>query len=135
MISRLNHIAIAVHDLADTLRFYEESFGLKASPISEFRSQGVRIATITLENVRLEFISPLNSSSPISNFLAKRGDGLHHINLETSTLQQDLKQAKSKGIRTLSDIPTPGYNGKPIVFLNPRDTRGVLIELEETTQK
>ncbi len=133
MLSRLNHVAIAVEDLPSTLRFYEATFGLKASPISELPSQGLRIATIALENVRLEFLSPLNSSSPISKFLAKRGDGLHHINFETATLKRDMEQAKSKGIRALSDSPAIGYDGKPIIFLNPKDTRGVLIELEEAS--
>ncbi len=132
MLSRLNHIAIAVNDLPDTLRFYEDTFGLKASAISEFPAQGVRVATIILANVRLEFVSPLNRSNPVSNFLANRGDGLHHLAFETSTLKQDLEQTKRKGIRTLSDSPTPGYDGNPIIFLHPRDTRGVLIELEET---
>ena len=132
MFSQLNHIAIAVNDLPNTLRFYEDTFGLKASPISELPEQGVRIATITLENVRLEFVSPLTHSSPVSNFLAKRGEGLHHITFETSDLKGDMKQARSKGIRTLSNSPTRGYDGNPILFLNPKDTRGVLIELEET---
>lgn len=135
MFSRLNHIAIAVSDLPSTLRFYEETFGLKANPISELSSQGVRVATITLENITLEFVCPLNESSPISNFLARRGDGLHHVTFETSTLQQDLEQTKRKGIRTLSNSPSLGYGGNPIIFLNPKDTRGVLIELEETPPK
>jgi methylmalonyl-CoA epimerase len=135
MLARLNHIAIAVNDLPNTLKFYEDTFGLKASPISELPTQGVRIATIALENMQLEFVSPLNQSSPISNFLTKRGDGLHHITFETSSLQQDLEQIKSKGIRSLSEYPTPGYDGNPIIFLHPKDTRGVLIELEETHPK
>ena len=132
MISRLNHVAIAVNDLPKTLRFYKETFGLKASPISELPKQGVRIATITLGNVRLEFVSPLNRSSPVSNFLAKRGDGLHHITFETPSLKKTLKETRIKEIRTLTDSPTIGYDGKPIIFLHPKDTRGVLIELEET---
>lgn len=135
MFSRLNHIAIAVRDLPGTLKFYKESFGLKASPISELPSQGVRIASITLENIKIEFIAPLNPNSPISNFLAKRGDSLHHLALETSTLHRDLAAIKSRHIRTLSDSPSLGYNGKPIMFLNPKDTRGVLIELEEADHK
>ncbi len=135
LLSRLNHVAIAVRDLPDTLRFYEEAFGLEASPISELPSQGVRIASITLENVKIEFISPLNPISPISDFLTKRGDGLHHITFETSTIQREREKMKKKGIRTLSDSPAIGYEGNPIIFLNPKDTRGVLIELEETTRK
>ncbi len=135
MLSRLNHVAIAVRDLPDTLRFYEETFGLTASPISEHPSQGVRIATISLKNAKIEFISPLDPSSPISNFLAKRGDGLHHITFETSAIQKEREEMKRKGIRTLSDSAAPGYEGNPIIFLNPKDTRGVLIELEETTRK
>ncbi len=135
MLSRLNHVAIAVRDLPKTIRFYEDTFGLKASPISEFPTQGVRIASITLENVRIEFISPLTPSSPISNFLAKRGDGLHHITFETPLIQKEADDLKSKGIRTISDSPAVGYGGSPIIFLNPKDTRGVLIELEETSRK
>lgn len=135
MLPRLTHVAVAVKDLPDTLRFYENAFGLKASPISELLSQGVRIASIALENVKIEFISPIDPSSSISNFLAKRGDSLHHISFETPNIQKDAEKVKRKGIRILSDSPTLGYSGNPIIFLNPKDTRGVLIELEETTRK
>ncbi len=135
MLSRLNHVAIAVRDLPTTIRFYEEAFGLMASPISEFPSQGVCMASIILENVKIEFISPLNPLSPISNFLAKRGDSLHHITLETLSIQKEMDDMKKKGIRTLSDTPVTGHEGSPIIFLNPKDTRGVLIELEETARK
>ena len=135
MLPRLTHVAIAVKDLSDTIRFYENAFGLKASPISDLPSQGVQIASIALENVKIEFISPLDPSSSISNFLAKRGDSLHHISLETPSIQKDGEKMKRKGIRTLSDSPTIGYSGNPIIFLNPKDTRGVLIELEETTHE
>ncbi len=132
MFSRVNHVAIAVKDLSGTLKFYEESFGFKASPITELPSQGVRVASIALANLKLEFVAPLKQEGPLSNFLAKRGDGLHHITFETSRLQKDVAEISRRRIRTLSDSPSTGYDGKPIIFLHPKDTRGVLIELEET---
>ncbi len=135
MFPRVNHIAIAVKDLPATLKFYEESFGLKVSPIKDMPSQGVRVASVAFKNLKLEFITPISQESPISNFLSRRGDGLHHIALETATLEKDAAEVRGKLIRTLTDSPTIGYDGRPIIFLHPKDTRGVLIELEQADLK
>lgn len=135
MFKRVNHIGIAVKDLRSTIKFYSETFGLKSSAVREVPSQGVKIAMITVGDLKLELLEPFGEHSPISNFLAKRGQGLHHITFEVDEMEKNVAEIKQKGVRTLSELPSVGYDGKPIIFLHPKDTGGVLIEIEKAASK
>lgn len=133
MITRLNHIAIAVKDLADAAKRFGGTLGAKVSEPVALPNHGVRIAFVELANTTIELIEPLGDDSPIANFLAKHKDGaIHHLCFEV----EDIFFAKDKlieeGARILGDgSPKQGAHGKPVLFLSPKDFCGVLIELEE----
>jgi len=129
MISNIDHIAIAVHDLEKALAQFSVLTGASDEQIriEEIPSEKVRVAFITIGDSKIELIEPMGTDSPIANFLEKRGEGLHHIALETSDLEAETARTAQADISPLS-APSSGAGKKKIVFFNPKDTSRVLIE-------
>jgi len=129
MISNIDHIAIAVHDLEKALAQFSMLTGASDEQIriEEVPSEKVRVAFITIGNSRIELIESMETESPIAKFLEKRGEGLHHIALETTDLEAETTRTEQAGISPLS-APSSGAGKKKIVFFNPKDTNRVLIE-------
>lgn len=129
MISNIDHIAIAVHDLEKALAQFSVLTGASDEQIriEEVPSEKVRVAFITIGNSRIELIESMETESPIAKFLEKRGEGLHHIALETTDLEAETTRTEQAGISPLS-APSSGAGKKKIVFFNPKDTNRVLIE-------
>ena len=133
MIGRLNHVAIAVSDLAQAMRTYRDMLGAEVSDPVPQPDHGVTTVFITLPNTRIELIAPLGDSSPIANFLARNPQGgIHHVCYEVSDIKAARDRLRESGARVLGDgEPKIGAHGKPVLFLHPKDFCGTLIEIEQ----
>ena len=133
MIGRLNHVAIAVPDLAAAAQIYSSRLGAEVSAPLDLPEHGVTTIFITLPNTKLELLGVLGDHSPIAAFLERNpGGGIHHMCFEVADIGAAIEQLKREGARVLGDgRPRIGAHGKPVVFLHPKDFLGTLIELEE----
>ena len=131
MIGRLNHVAIAVPDLAAAAAQYRQMLGAEVGPERDEPDHGVRVVFITLPNTKIELLTPLGAQSPIAGFLAKApGGGIHHLCYEVADIALARDQLLAAGARVLGE-PKLGAHGKPVLFLHPKDFTGTLIELEQ----
>ncbi len=129
MISAVDHIGIAVADLEASMKLYRTIFGVDSFHREQVADQGVDIASFSLNGVRIELTAPLNENSPIAGFLAKRGEGIHHIAFRTDTITDDLQRLAANEVRLINTEPQPGAHDMLIAFLHPKSTGGVLMEL------
>uniref|UniRef100_A0A6B2LM95 Methylmalonyl-CoA epimerase, mitochondrial n=1 Tax=Arcella intermedia TaxID=1963864 RepID=A0A6B2LM95_9EUKA len=130
-LGKLNHVAIAVPDLEAAKAFYRDILGANVTPSQALPDHGVTVSFAQLGETKIELLHPLGDKSPILNFLSKnqRG-GIHHICLDVNNLTQAVKTLAQNNIKPLAP-PKIGSHGKRVVFLNPKDCLGVLVELEE----
>lgn len=133
MIGRLNHVAIAVPDLAAAAKVYREALGGSVSEPVPQPSHGVTVAFVTLPNTKIELLEPLGANSPIARFLERNPDGgIHHLCYEVADILAARDSLQRAGARVLGDgEPKIGAHGKPVLFLHPKDFAGTLIELEQ----
>jgi methylmalonyl-CoA/ethylmalonyl-CoA epimerase len=133
MIGRLNHIAIAVPDLAAATAVYADVLGAKVTAPHALQEHGVTVVFIDLPNTKVELLEPLGEDSPIAAYLAKNpGGGMHHVCYEVEDIMLARSELLSKGARVLGNgEPRIGAHGKPVLFLHPKDFNGVLVELEQ----
>jgi methylmalonyl-CoA/ethylmalonyl-CoA epimerase len=133
MIGRLNHVAIAVPDLARAADLYRKALGAEVSAPLPVPEQGVTIVFVTLPNTKVELLEPLGEQSPIAKFLERNPDGgIHHVCYEVADILAARDRLKAEGARVLgAGEPTIGAHGKPILFLHPKDFAGTLVELEQ----
>lgn len=133
MIGRLNHVAIAVRDLAAASRVYRETLGAEVSAPVPLPTHGVTTVFVTLPNTKIELLAPLGDNSPIAKFLERNPDGgIHHLCYEVDDIGAARDALKAQGLRALGDgEPKPGAHGKPVLFLHPKDFCGTLVELEQ----
>ena len=133
MIGRLNHVAIAVKDLAAATATYRDVLGAEVSAPLPQPDHGVTVVFITLPNTKIELLEPLGEHSPIAKFLERNSDGgIHHICYEVDDVRMARDTLKAGGARVLGDgEPRIGAHGKPVIFLHPKDFNGTLVELEQ----
>ena len=133
MIGRLNHVAIAVRDIAKASAVYRATLGAEVSNKIAQPDHGVSTVFITLPNTKIELLEPLGEGSPIDKFLERNPDGgIHHICYEVDDIIAARDQLKDRGARVLGDgEPKIGAHGKPVLFLHPKDFCGTLVELEQ----
>lgn len=133
MIGRLNHVAIAVPDMAAAVAVYRGTLGAMVSEKVAQYEHGVSTVFITLPNTKIELLEPLGPNSPIAKFLERSPDGgIHHICYEVGDILAVRDRLKAQGARVLGDgEPKMGAHGKPVLFLHPKDFCGTLIELEQ----
>jgi methylmalonyl-CoA/ethylmalonyl-CoA epimerase len=133
MIGRLNHVAIAVHDIAAASALYRDMLGAKVSAPVPQPEHGVVTVFIELPNTRVELISPLDDRSPIKGFLERNPfGGIHHVCYEVADIRAAARDLSARGARILGDgEPKIGAHGKPVLFIHPKDFLGTLIELEQ----
>ena len=125
----LNHVCIAVKNIEETLKFYEELFGLEVSgKIEHIEDQAVKAALVRLGGSQIEFIEPTDPNGPIYKFIEERGESVHHICFEVENLAQKLNDLNENGYRMIDKEPREGLSGQ-IGFIHPKSTKGVLIEL------
>ena len=131
MIGRLNHVAIAVPDLAAGAAVYRETLGATVSAPVDQPAHGVTTVFIELPNTRVELIAPLGDQSPITGFLERNPfGGIHHVCYEVEDVAAAARDLSSRGARVLGE-PKIGAHGKLVVFVHPKDFLGTLIELEQ----
>ena len=133
MIGRLNHVAIAVRDIAAASRVYRETLGAEVSAAVPQPEHGVTTVFITLPNTKIELLEPYGADSPIAKFLDRNPDGgIHHLCYEVDDILAARDRLKGEGARVLGDgTPKTGAHGKPVLFLHPKDFCGTLVELEQ----
>ncbi len=133
MIGRLNHVAIAVPDLAAAAAQYRTTLGARVRDPQDQPDHGVTVVFIDLPNTRIELLAPFGENSPITGFLARNpSGGIHHICYEVADILAARDQLRAAGARVLgTGEPKIGAHGKPVLFLHPKDFTGCLIELEQ----
>lgn len=129
MIQGIDHIAVAVHSLEESIPFYRDVLGLEFLGTEEVPEQKVKVALFQAGQSRIELLEPMNADSPISKFLQTRGAGLHHLAFATDRLQERLDDLKARGVRLIDESVRQGAEGKEIAFLHPKASGGVLYEL------
>jgi methylmalonyl-CoA/ethylmalonyl-CoA epimerase len=133
MIGRLNHVAIAVRDIAKAAEIYRGTLGAEVSAAVPQPAHGVTTVFITLPNTKIELLEPLGADSPIAKFLERNPDGgIHHLCYEVEDIFAARDRLKAQGARVLGDgTPKIGAHDKPVLFLHPKDFCGTLVELEQ----
>lgn len=129
MIKSINHIGIAVKDLDESVSLYSKIFDLSNLHREEVKDQKVKVASFKVGDVLLELTQGTSPDSPISKFIEKRGEGIHHIAFESDDVNQELGRLKDNGIRLVDEEAKPGAHDMLIAFLHPKSTGGVLTEL------
>jgi methylmalonyl-CoA/ethylmalonyl-CoA epimerase len=130
MIKSVNHVAIAVKNLDEALKTFENLLGHKAAQVKEVPEQKVKAAMIHVGDVEIELIQPTDPGTGVAKFLESKGEGIHHICFEVDDVDKELQAMAAKGIDTLDKKGRPGLAGK-VGFLHPRSANGVLIELAQ----
>lgn len=131
IVRELHHVAIAVHSIAEARPRYCEALGLAAAEVEHVADQKVNVLVVYAGAQRIELVEPAAPDSPIANFLAKRGPGLHHLAYRVDDLPRALARVRAAGLRLIDEAPRPGAHGTRVAFLHPSATGGVLTELVE----
>ena len=125
---KIDHIAIAVNDVEEAAKKYQEALGVDSVEFETVETEGVKVAIIHLENGRIELMEPTNETSPIKKFLDKKGPGLHHMALETNDIDGEVTRMEGCGVQFLGKV-RPGSAGTKVTFIHPKSLNGVLAEL------
>jgi methylmalonyl-CoA/ethylmalonyl-CoA epimerase len=129
MITKIDHLGIAVPSLDQAVPYYEKALGLKCEHREEVTSQKVRTAFFSVGGVHLELLEPTSPDSPIAKFLEKNpAGGIHHVAFGSDAIEAQLRQAAAAGVRLIHEKPIDGAGGKLVAFLHPKSTFGVLTE-------
>jgi len=132
MITKINHIGIAVNNIEESLKLYTEVLGLKLGSIEVVEDQNAKTAIIPVGESKIELIESTDPEGTIAKFIESRGEGIHHLALEVSNIEETLKTVAGKGIALIDEKPRKGVENTNIAFLHPRGTGRVLIELVES---
>ncbi|MFJ8262038.1 methylmalonyl-CoA epimerase [Rummeliibacillus sp. NPDC094406] len=130
----VDHIGIAVNDLDERVTYYTNVLGMKLINVEEVESEQVRVAFIDAGNTHIELLEPLTKESAIYKYLEKRGEGIHHIALAVTGIEQEMVKMQAEGARLLSEQPKIGAGGAKVVFIHPKSSYGVLYELVDRSQ-
>ena len=125
---KIDHIAIAVNDVEVSAKIYQKALGIDDVEFETVESEGVKVAILPMENGRIELIQPTNDESPIKKFLDKKGQGLHHMALETDNIEGEVERMEGCGVQFLGKV-RPGSAGTKVTFIHPKSLEGVLAEL------
>jgi methylmalonyl-CoA epimerase len=132
MLKRVSHLGLAVKDLDAAILLYEQVFGLRVAHRWVAETDRMEAATFSVGDLEIELMQPLEDDSPIGRFIARRGEGIHHIAYLVDDVADALDRAREAGVATIDQVPRPGGDGRTrIGFLHPRSTFGVLTELEQ----
>ena len=129
LIKGLNHVGIAVSNLDEALKTYRSTLGLEPSYIKEVKDQKIRVASFKVGGSSIELFEPTDPTSTVAAFLAKRGEGMHHIAFAVDDIRATLDSAQRAGATLIDKEPRVGAEGQLIAFLHPKSTRGTLVEL------
>ncbi len=130
----IDHLGIAVKSLQQAKKFYQQ-LGMQVMPEEVVEAEKVRLAMVPLGESRIELLEPTSEESPIAKFMAKRGEGLHHVSLRVDDINATVKNLKQQGVRLISEEVKIGAGGHRYVFVHPQSTGGVLLELVQEAPK
>jgi methylmalonyl-CoA/ethylmalonyl-CoA epimerase len=130
-LTHIEHIGIAVKNLQDSIKYYENVLGLKCYNIEEVADQKVRTAFFKVGQTKIELLESTEPDGPIGKFIEKKGEGIHHLAFHVNDLEGALSEAANNDIRLIDEVPRKGAEGLDIAFLHPKSTNGVLTELCE----
>ena len=131
MIKKIEHIGIAVEDLGKSEALFEKLLGVKPYKKENVQTEGVTTSFFKIADQKLELLHAVNENSPIKKFIDKRNEGVHHIALHVDSIKNEVDRLESLGFEFISTTPKKGADNKMIVFLHPKTTNGVLVELCE----
>jgi methylmalonyl-CoA/ethylmalonyl-CoA epimerase len=129
MLTKINHIGIAVTSLEATLPFYRDNLSMPFAGIEEVPEQMVRVAMLQVGESKIELLEPTSPDSPVAKFIEKNGPGIHHIAYEVADVEAAIAKLTANGVRMIDAQPRAGAHGTRIAFLHPKATLGVLTEL------
>jgi methylmalonyl-CoA/ethylmalonyl-CoA epimerase len=127
----IDHIGVAISDLGESLKFFQDALGLELEPPEDVPSQRVRAHFLQAGEATVELVEPSSDESPIAKFITKRGPGLHHLCLRVDDIVAALAELKAKGVRLIDETPRPGAHHSLVAFIHPSSTHGVLVELKQ----
>jgi len=127
----IDHIGIAVKSIDDALVFWEKAMGIKCEGIEEVEEQKVKTAFLPVKETEIELLEGTSEDSPVSRFIEKKGEGIHHIAIRVDNIEEALEELRSKGIRLIDETPRVGAGGCRIAFVHPKATGGILLEISE----
>ena len=133
--SHIEHIGIAVKNLDESIKYYQDVLGLECYNIEEVKDQKVKTAFFKVGDTKIELLESTDPDGPIGKYLEKRGEGIHHIAFAVDNIEEKLKHAEENGVRLIDSVPRKGAEGLNIAFLHPKSTFGVLTELCEDKNK
>ncbi len=126
---KIDHIGIAVKDIEASNALFEKLLGVSPYKLEEVESESVLTSFFKTDTNKIELLAATNPESPIAKFLEKKGEGIHHIAFEVENIQDEIQRLKTEGFVVLNEIPKKGADNKWVVFLHPKSTNGVLVEL------
>ncbi|SEP71527.1 methylmalonyl-CoA epimerase [Piscibacillus halophilus] len=132
---KIAHIGIAVSNLDEVIPFYRDQLGLTFNGTEVVASENVKVAFFKIGESAIELLEPLNEQSPIAKFIAKKGEGIHHIALDVDDIHQRLNHLKEQGVPLIHEDPKEGAHQNQVAFLHPKAAQGVLFELCEQKQE
>ena len=131
MVTKVDHIGIAVSNLEETLKLYTEILGLELSGVEVVEDQKVKVAFLPIGDTEIELLESTQPDGPIAKFIEKKGEGIQHIAFRVEDIHAALEDMRQKGVRLIDEQPRYGAGGAKIAFLHPKSTHGVLVELCE----
>ncbi|WP_252311743.1 methylmalonyl-CoA epimerase [Sinobaca sp. H24] len=132
---KLDHIGIAVRSIEQNLPFYTDVLGLELLGMETVEAQYVKVAFLAIGESKIELLEPIGREGAIFTFLEKKGEGIHHVALGVTSVEERLKEIRNEGIRTLQEHASPGAGGALVAFLHPGDSGRVLVELCDKSNK
>ena len=131
MLKKIYHLGYAVEDLTTAARFYKQHFGVTLGEPEEVEEQGIIATMFDVGESKIELVQPTRSDSPVGKFLAKRGEGFHHVAFQVDDLEEALRELRESGVELIDEKPRVGAGGTRMAFLHPNGAHGVLTELVE----
>lgn len=128
-IKAINHVAVVVEDMEKSLAFWRDALGIELHELRDVPAEKSQVAFLPLAGAEVELVMPTTDDSGIAKYLAKRGQGMHHICLEVDDIDSMMSQLRSKNIRLINEEPRTAADGKKYAFIHPESTGGVLVEL------
>jgi methylmalonyl-CoA/ethylmalonyl-CoA epimerase len=131
VIKRIDHIAVLVDDLENTLAFWCDALGLELTGLRDVSAEQAQIAFLPVGGSEIELVKPITGDSGLARYLEKRGPGMHHICLEVDDIEGMLAQLQAKGVQLINETPLVGHAGRKYAFIHPKAANGVMVELYE----
>jgi methylmalonyl-CoA/ethylmalonyl-CoA epimerase len=129
MLTKINHIGIAVRSLDETLPFYRDNLGMELKEIEEVAEQKVKVAMLAIGESKIELLEPTSEDSPVAKFIEKNGPGIHHLAYEVKDIEAAIAKLMAEGARMIDEKPRNGAHGTRIAFIHPKSSNGVLTEI------